>query len=201
MGTRDSRVDAYIARSPEFARPILSHLRDVVHAACPDAEEAIKWGAPAFMHGGILCGMASFKEHCAFRFWKGSLVVPATATSAVTAMGQFGRLTSVSDLPARKVLASYVKKAMELNDAGVKSPSRSKPRTPRKVVVPAALAAALARNRKARATFDAFSPSQQREYCAWIAEAKREKTRTQRVATAVDWLAEGKPRNWKYMKQ
>lgn len=201
MGTRDPRIDAYIARSPEFAKPILSHLRDVVHAACPDVEEAIKWGAPTFMYGGILCGMASFKEHCGFHFWKGSLVVPPTATSTVPAMGQFGRLTSVSDLPSRKVLASYVKKAMELKDAGVKSPARSKPRAPRTVVVPDALAAALARNRRARATFDAFSPSQQREYCEWIAEAKREETRTQRVATAVEWLAEGKPRNWKYMKR
>jgi|SRR6185437_761034 len=200
MPTRDPRIDAYIARSADFAGPILTHLRELVHAACPDVEETIKWGAPTFTYKGMLCGMAAFKQHCAFHFWKRSLVVPATETSSETAMGQFGRLTSVADLPSRKVMIGYVKKAMELNDAGVKSPTRGKAKAARKLVVPEALAAALAKNRKARASFDNLSPSQQREYCEWIADAKREETREQRLATAIEWIAEGKSRNWKYTR-
>jgi uncharacterized protein YdeI (YjbR/CyaY-like superfamily) len=199
MGKKDTRVDAYIAKSAEFARPILAHLRETVHAACPDVEETIKWSFPNFMYKGMLCGMASFKEHCAFGFWKGSLVLGKEGAAAEKAMGHFGRITKLSDLPSRRVLAGYIKEAMKLNDAGVKAPARSKPKTPKAVVVPDDLRSALTANKEAAATFDKFSPSHKREYIEWITEAKTEATRTRRLATAIEWMAEGKPRNWKYM--
>jgi len=188
MGTRDPRIDAYIAKAADFAKPILIHLREVVHSACPDVEETMKWSNPHFMYKGMLGGMAAFKEHCAFGFWKGSLIVDSMTAEGETAAGQFGRITKVSDLPARTVIAGYVKEAMRLNDEGVKTPSRmkSKRKTTKDVVVPDALAAALKKNRKARETFDAFSPSHKREYAEWIAEAKGEDTRKRRVETAVE---------------
>jgi uncharacterized protein YdeI (YjbR/CyaY-like superfamily) len=199
MGTRDARVDTYIAKSAGFARPILEHLRDVVHAACPEVEETMKWSFPHFQYKGILCSMAAFKEHCAFGFWKGALVVGEGADGE-KAMGQFGRITTLSDLPSKKVLTGYIKKAMQLNADGVKSPTRSKPKAPPKpVVVPDDLSAALRANAKARATFEKFPPSHKREYIDWITEAKTQATRARRLETAVEWMAEGKPRNWKYM--
>jgi uncharacterized protein YdeI (YjbR/CyaY-like superfamily) len=199
MGTRDDRVDAYISRSPEFARPILTHLRDVVHAACPEVEETMKWSRPHFVYKGMLCGMSAFKEHCSFGFWKSSLVLDKGRDEVKDGMGQFGRITQVSDLPSKKILSGYVKEAMKLNDAGVKSPTRSKPRTPREVIVPDDLAVALQKNKKALAAFEKFSPSHKREYIEWITEAKTEATRTKRLDTAIEWMADGKPRNWKYM--
>ncbi len=172
MGTRDNRVDGYIAKSAEFARPILTHLRDLVHAACPDVEETMKWSFPHFMYKGMLCSMASFKEHCTFGFWKSSLIVEKGGASVEKAMGQFGRITQLSDLPSKKVLSGYIKEAMKLNEAGVKAPSRMKPKTPKEdLVVPDDLASALQANQKARATFEKFSPSQKREYVEWLIEA------------------------------
>jgi uncharacterized protein YdeI (YjbR/CyaY-like superfamily) len=198
MAEKNPKVDAYIAKSAEFARPILVHLREVVHAACPDVEEAMKWSFPNFMYKGMLCSMAAFKEHCAFGFWKGSLVV-ANDPAGEKAMGHFGRITSLSDLPSKKVLTEYIKKAMKLNDDGVKSPARQKPKTPRELVVPDDLQAALRSNLAASKTFDAFSPGKKREYVDWLNEAKTDATRTRRLATAIEWMAEGKSRNWKYM--
>jgi len=198
MGTRDPRIDAYIEKSADFARPILAHLREVVHSACPEVEETVKWGMPHFQYQGMLCGMASFKAHCTFGFWKGKLIVDRGGESAEQAMGQFGRITSVAGLPPKRVLAGYVKEAMRLNEEGVKTPRRAPAKTKRPAVVPDDLAAALRRNSKATAAFDAFSPSHRREYVEWITEAKREETRARRIATAVEWLAEGKSRNWKY---
>ena len=203
MPSTDKRIDAYIARSADFAKPILSHLRAVVHEACPDVEETMKWSFPHFMYGGgILCSMASFKEHCAFGFWKGSLIVDQEGAAAEKAMGQFGRIASVKDLPSKRVLASYVKKAMALNDAGVKRPRSAREAAPKAPVdVPDDLASALAKQKTARAAFDAFPPSHRREYIEWIVEAKRDDTRARRVAQAVEWIAEGKSRNWKYERQ
>jgi uncharacterized protein YdeI (YjbR/CyaY-like superfamily) len=198
MGTRDPRVDAYIAKSAEFARPILSHLREVVHTACPEVEETMKWSFPNFMYKGMLCSMASFKEHCAFGFWKEALVLGKNAKGE-QAMGSFGRITKLKDLPSKKVLAGYIKAAMKLNDDGVKSPTRTKKKAPKEVVVPEDLANALRADKKALATFEKFSPSHKREYINWITEAKAEATRSRRLATAIEWMAEGKPRNWKYM--
>ena len=195
MGKRDPRVDAYIAKSPDFAKPILLHIRDVVHAACPDVEEDLKWNVPAFMYKGMLCGMASFKQHATFGFWKHDLV---TGSPRIEGSMGFGRLTNVSDLPPKKVLAAYVNKAMALNDQGVKvERARIAPKPPAKA--PADLVAALKKNASATATYDAFSPSARREYVEWITGAKGAETRARRVKTAVGWMAEGKRRNWKYM--
>ena len=192
----DPRVDDYIARQADFARPILAQLREAVHAACPDCAETLKWGMPTFMYeGGILASMAAFKAHATFGFWRGSLVVGDTAEQK-GAMGQFGRLESVEDLPPRDVLEALVRKAMALADAGVK-PARGRQKKP-PAEVPDDLRAALDGNAKAAATFEAFPPSCRREYVDWVTEAKREETRARRVAQAVEWMAEGKRRNWKY---
>jgi len=201
MGKRDDRIDAYIARSAEFARPILTHLREIVHEACPDVEETMKWSFPHFLYKGMICNMASFKEHCAFGFWKGSLIVEKGGGEVEKAMGQFGRISKLSDLPSKKVLSGYIKQAMKLNEDGVKSPTRSKPKekTPGELVIPDDLASALRANSAASATFEKFSPSNRREYVDWLNEAKTQATRTRRLEQAVQWLAEGKPRNWKCM--
>src|SRR5687767_11952795 len=122
MGTRDPRIDAYIARSAEFARPILTHLREVVHQACPDVEETIKWSSPHFMYHGMLAGMAAFKSHCAFGFWKGVLIEGPDPDQRAAAMDQFGAIRSVADLPPKRVLANYVRQAMKLNEEGVRHP-------------------------------------------------------------------------------
>jgi uncharacterized protein YdeI (YjbR/CyaY-like superfamily) len=199
MGRRDPRIDAYIAKSADFAKPILTHIRDVVHSAVPDVEETLKWSMPAFMHHGILCGMAAFKQHAAFNLWKGSLVVGSDGDR--DAMGQFGRITRVADLPSKKLLTGYIRQAAALNEAGVKTPKVRKPGLERKPIPttpPPDLAAALKKNAKARATFDGFSPSHRREYIEWVGEAKREETRQRRLAQAIEMLAEGKTRNWKY---
>jgi uncharacterized protein YdeI (YjbR/CyaY-like superfamily) len=199
MGTRDPRIDAYLDRSADFAKPILTHLREVVHSACPDCEETLKWSSPAFMYHGLLCSFAAFKEHAVFGFWKGSLIkgVSPNRNNGGEAMGNFGRLTSVKELPSKKVLTGMIREAMHLNEAGIKVPKPKKAPKP-EAKVPPELAAALAKNKKARASFDAFPPSQRREYVEWITEAKREETKTKRVAQAVEWMAEGKTRNWKY---
>jgi uncharacterized protein YdeI (YjbR/CyaY-like superfamily) len=198
MGTTDSRVDEYIADAAEFARPILDHLRKTVHAACPDAEEAIKWGMPFFMYGGKpLANMAAFKAHCAFGFWRRDT---GEAFKAGEAMGQFGRLESVKDLPPKAELTKLVKAQMALIDAGEGSRPR-KAAAPRPAPeAPADLLAALKKNAAARKTFDAFSPSAKREYVEWIVEAKKAETRDKRIAQAVEWMAEGKQRNWKYQR-
>lgn len=199
MGARDPRIDAYIEKSGESARPILTHIREIVHAACPEAEETLKWGFPHFTYEGILCSMASFKAHCTLNFWKGEDVLGA-GVATEGAMGQFGRLTSVKDLPSRKVLLGYVEKARELNEAGTPGPISRRAKPKGEVEVPEDLAAALKKNRKAGATFEGFPPGHRREYVQWITEAKRPETRAKRLATTLEWLAEGKRRNWKYEK-
>jgi len=195
MGTKDKRVDAYIARSADFAKPILVHIRAVVHDACPDVEEAIKWSTPSFMYRGSPLGMmAAFKEHCALRFWNEKLVTGETANAG--SGGVFGRVTKVSDLPSKKVLAGYIKRAIELKEQGVK-PQRAKKPKPA-LAVPVDLTAALKKNKKAAATFESFSPSHRREYVEWITDAKSDETRVRRMAQAIEWMAEGKSRHWKY---
>ncbi|MFL5619832.1 MAG: YdeI/OmpD-associated family protein [Gemmatimonadaceae bacterium] len=198
MGTRDPRVDAYIAKSADFAKPILTHIRETVHAACPAVVETTKWSMPFFEHHGPLANMSAFKEHAAFGFWKGALVVGRSGGDDERAMGQFGRLTSIKDLPPKKELIAYIKKAAKLNEDGVKVEKKKTRRA--ELPVPPELTAALAKNKKARANFEAFSPSQKRDYNEWVGEAKREETKTARVKQAVEWIAEGKPRHWKYEK-
>jgi uncharacterized protein YdeI (YjbR/CyaY-like superfamily) len=202
MGTKDPRIDAYIAKSADFAQPLLAHLRKLVHSACPEVEETIKWGFPHFMYRGMLCSMASFKEHCAFGFWH-PLVRDSAKKDAKSSesMGQFGRITSRADLPNDATIKRLVRHAMQLNEDGVKRPAKPKPVRPKTVAVPADLTAALKRNKAAQSAFDAFSPSNKREYVEWITEAKRAETRAQRLETAIAWIAEGKSRNWKYEKK
>ena len=199
MAGKDPRIDAYIAKSAEFAKPILKYLRKIVHAGCPNAEETMKWSMPHFDYKGVMCGMAAFKHHCVFGFWKESLIFDQTKAAVKTAMGSFGCITSLADLPSEKTLIGYVKKAAALNEAGIKAPDRIKPTKREAIAVPDYFAAALKKNARAGKAFEGFSPSHRREYLEWITEAKREETRNQRLATSIAWLAEGKARNWKYM--
>jgi uncharacterized protein YdeI (YjbR/CyaY-like superfamily) len=199
MAKTDPRVDAYIAKSAEFAKPILTELRSIVHAACPDVEETMKWSFPHFLYQGMLCSMAAFKQHAVFGFWKGSLIVTDRgAKKSEPGMGQFGRITKLSDLPPKRLLTVYIKKAMALNEDGVTVPRASKPKKSKIVRVPPDLAAALRRNSRARAAFEQFAPSHKREYIEWITEAKAKETRVRRLQTAIEWMAQGKSRNWKY---
>ncbi|UHQ19259.1 YdeI/OmpD-associated family protein [Lysobacter sp. KIS68-7] len=193
----DPRIDAYIAKQADFARPILEHVRAAVHEACPDVEETLKWSMPTFLYGGgILCGMAAFKQHASFGYWKHALVVGEGEPR--DGMGSYGKLTSVKELPPKKTLIAHIKRAMQLNLDNVKSPAQRKTAPKPPPEAPEDLLAALKKNAKARKTFEAFPPSAQRDYVEWIIEAKREETRKTRLAQAVEWLAEGKRRNWKY---
>ena len=200
---KDPRIDAYIAKSAPFAQPILKHLRKIVHAGCPDVVETMKWSMPHFEHKGIMCGMAAFTQHCTFGFWKGSLIFGDNKIAEEDAMGQFGRITEIADLPDDDVLIRYVRKAVELNDSAVKSPTRTtgaKPRPKRaELAMPDDFAAALKKNAAAKKTFENFTPGKQREYIEWITEAKRAETRASRLATSIEWLADGKPHGWRYL--
>ncbi|HEX7966359.1 MAG TPA: YdeI/OmpD-associated family protein [Gammaproteobacteria bacterium] len=196
MGKKDPRVDAYIAKSADFAKPILRHLRKLMHQADPDIEETLKWGMPSFVHAGIVCNMAAFKRHCAFGFWKSKLVLDGKDG----AMGSFGRVTSLKDLPSDRKLAAYIKKAVRLNLEDVKVPGRAR-RKAAPLRVPADFARALKGQPKAAATFKALSASHRNEYVEWITGAKQEATRARRLATALKWLSEGKNYNWKYERR
>jgi hypothetical protein len=200
MGYRDSRVDDYIAKAAPFAQPILKHVRKLAHKACPNVTETIKWSFPHFDYRGIMLGMAAFKRHCAIGFWKGELVVGRTA-GGDGAMGHFGKITSLNDLPSDRQLLAYVRKAAELNEKGVGKPRVKPARAKRPLRIPDYLSTALSQNKKAASNFERFSPSHKKEYVDWITEAKREETREQRLQNAIEWIAHGKPRNWKYMRQ
>jgi len=195
MAKKDPRIDAYIKKAKPFAQPILKHLRKVVHASCPDVEETIKWQMPFFERNGIICFMAAFKEHCAFGFWRGKEIFGKDDEGA---MGHFGRITSTGDLPNAKLLSGYVRKGAELNAAGGKK-SRARSRVKQKLSVPPDFKSALQKNAKARKTFENFSYSHRKEYVDWITDAKRDETRQRRLKTALQWLAQGKPQNWKYL--
>jgi len=191
----DPRIDAYIERQAEFAKPILTHLRSVVHEACPDCEETLKWSMPSFLYRGkILAGMAAFKAHATFHYWYDSMLNEDEKNRS--AMGQFGRLTSTDDLPAKAVLIELTRKSMALIESGAKPPRALA--TKAAFTVPQDMRAAIDGNPAAKATFDAFPPSAQREYVEWITDAKRDETRGKRLTQAVEWMAEGKRRHWKY---
>jgi len=200
MGSKDKRIDAYIARSADFAKPILTHLRTLVHEACPDVQETVKWGMPHFDYKGMMCGMASFKNHATFGFWKAQLMADfdkKLSPVGETAMGHFGRITSLKELPSDAQIKRYVKEACRLNDDGVKV-ERPKATTKKPLVVPAYFKKELARNAKANAQFKAFSYSHRKDYVEWVTEAKTAGTRAKRMAMSIQWIAEGKGRNWKY---
>jgi uncharacterized protein YdeI (YjbR/CyaY-like superfamily) len=200
MGTRTKAFDTYIKSKPDWAQPILNTIRDTVHDACPDVEEEMKWSSPTFMYNGIMCGMVAFKNHCAFHFWKGELFMGRKMGGELGAAAQLGKLTSVKDLPPKKVIKDYVKQAMALNEQGVSIKRPAKKATKKKAEMPDYFMAAIRKNKKALAAYEGFSPSHQWEYIEWITDAKGEDTRNRRVAQAVEWMAEGKPRNWKYMR-
>ena len=201
MPAKDKRIDAYIAKSADFAKPILRHLRTLVHQSCPQVQETVKWSMPHFTHHGNLCYMAAFKAHCSFGFWKSALVLgPAKGGEEKESAGNFGRITSLADLPSEGVLSEYVKKAAALNEAGIKVPDKLRRNTSKELVVPDYFTAALRKNPKALATFENYSYSHKKEYVQWVSEAKREETRVKRLTQAVEWLAQGKSRNWQYEK-
>lgn len=191
----DPRVDAYIEKQADFARPILSHLRAVIHEACPDCEETLKWSMPSFMYKGkILAGMAAFKAHATFGYWNDSMLQQEEKNRS--AMGQFGRLTSLDDLPDRAKLIDITQQSMALIDSGAKPPRATAKKAP--FTVPQDMQAAIDGNAAAKATYDAFPPSAQREYVEWVTEAKTDATRGKRLNQAIEWMAEGKRRHWKY---
>lgn len=202
----DLRVDAYIEKAAPFAQPILTHLRNLMHRACPRAIESMKWGMPFFLQQGIiLAHMAAFKQHCAFGFWgpkmkKALRKNGASRLSSSEAMGSMGRITSVKDLPADKDMLAYMRQAGELVETGQRTKSIERPKrtAKRSVSVPPELAAALKKNKLAATTFETFSPSCRREYAEWIADAKRPETKQKRIAQSLEWIAQGKTRNWKY---
>lgn len=202
MATKDSRVDSYIAESAEFARPILRRLRKIIHQGCPTVTETIKWGCPFFDYHGLLCGFASFKAHCSLFFWRDidvSRWLEKTNTAGA-GMGQFGKITSMADLPKDPVLLACVRAAVEQRDAPT-SPLKRARKPGKELPVPADLKKALAANAKAAATFKNFAPSHRREYLEWIADAKQPATREKRLQLTLEWLTEGKQRNWKYLGQ
>lgn len=193
MGGKDPRVDAYIDKSQPFARPILRKIRSLFHKGCPQLDETIKWGAPSFDYKGMLGGMAGFKRHVRFGFWKARLMNdPAGILKAATGQGNFTfRAANLAELPVDEVLIAYVKEARRLNDAGVKAPAKKR-QAAREIAVPDYFQKALSGNSKAKASFDRFTYSRRRDYVEWVTEAKREATREKRLATAIEWLAEGK---------
>ena len=203
MVKKDKRVDEYISKSADFAKPILNHLRSVVHAACPEVQETIKWGFPHFDYKGMLCSMASFKQHCAFGFWKTALMKDAQEMKGKNeyAMGHLGKIMNLEDLPADKKITGWIKEAAKLNDDNIKLPERKKIKLKKEIEIPKALQKGLDNNKAAATTFSNLSPSHKSEYIEWINEAKTEETKVKRLGTTIEWLTEGKSRNWKYMKK
>jgi uncharacterized protein YdeI (YjbR/CyaY-like superfamily) len=198
MGTKDPRVDAYIAKAADFAKPVLRHMRKLVHETCPGVQETIKWGSAFFVDGGNICGMSAFKKHCGIILWHYER--DSWAARNEQGRGELGKITRLADLPSNVELKRCIEYAMQQNAAGVKkSPKKGKPKP--KLSVPPAFAAALKKNAKARTTYDNFPRGKQRDYLEWFHDAKQPETRDRRIATAIEWLAEGKSRNWKYERK
>jgi hypothetical protein len=205
MGKKEKAIDAYIAKNADFARPILNHLRQLVHKTCPEVEEKMKWSMPHFDYRGeMMCSFAAFKQHASFGFWKAALMkdpILVQTAKAEVAMGHLGKLTSLKDLPSDKKLTAWIKEAMSLNDKGIKLPAKTKAIEKNELAVPDYFTKALVENKKAQKVWDTFAYSHKKEYLLWMNEAKTEVTRNSRMATALEWIAEGKGRNWKYEKK
>jgi uncharacterized protein YdeI (YjbR/CyaY-like superfamily) len=207
MATKNKQVDEYIAKAKPFAKPILNHLRKLIHEACPDVEEKMKWSFPCFDYKGPFINIAGFNEHCVFGFWKASLLndpkgyLKERANQGGESMGHLGRILSLKDLPPDKVIIDFIRQAKKLNDEGIKVPKKPKIGEPKEITVPDYFQKVLNKNKAALKTFEGFSPSNRKEYLQWITEAKTEETRNKRMETAIEWLAEGKIRNWKYLKK
>lgn len=208
MPTKDPRVDAYIEKSAAFAKPILKKLRALVHKGCPQVTETIKWGMPSFDYKGPLASMASFKQHCAFSFWKSAMLFEGKKMTEAEQRLSWGapgtskdcaKITSKDDLPTDAKFIAMVKKAAKLNDEGVKVPKEMSAKKP--LPMPPDFKAALKKSKKAATNFEKFPPSGKREYIQWITEAKKDETRQKRLATAIEWISAGKARNWKYQKK
>ena len=201
MGTRDPRIDAYIRKAAPFAQPILSHIRGIVHMVCADVEETMKWSFPHFDYKGeMMMSMAAFKGHCTFGFWKAPLLaVQGLIEAGDNPMGYRDRIESANDMPSDATLKKLIKAAMALNDKGL---TVKRPKQPAKAAVkpPAYFMTALKKNKRALETYEAFSPSNRRDYVEWVTEAKSDETRDKRLTQAVAWMAEGKVRNWKYVR-
>jgi len=204
MKQYNSKVDEYIATSAEFAKPILHYLRQIIHDTCPEVEEDIKWGTPHYSYkGDHLCMMAGFKNHCSFSLYKAELMKDKAIQDSVKAGKKFGfmdKVKNLSELPSRKILVAYLKEAMEINASGIVKPRPAKEKLTAEVVAPKAFTDALKKNKKANSVFESKSPSFQKEYIKWIAEAKTDDTRNKRIEQAIEWIAAGKGRFWQYQK-
>lgn len=204
MGKKDPKFDAYIAKSADFARPILKHLRQLVHKGCPEVTEAMKWSFPNFEYKGLFCNMAAFKHHCTFGFWQSTLMKDPHGVMTKTgekAMGHFGRITSLKDLPSDKILLEYIREAVKLKDTGARVIRKTPVRSTKPIKVPSYIISAIKKNNKALKTFKSFPNSHKKEYVEWIEEAKTDATKEKRIGNMMEWLKEGKPRSWKYMKE
>lgn len=205
MSHTDPRIDAYIVKSASFAIPILEYLRALVHETCPEVKETMKWSFPHFEYkGSILCSMASFKQHCAFGFWLESRLSDPhnllTVNGERVGMGSLGKIAKIEDLPAEEHLKGLILEVMRLIDSGVKPKKDNKPQETKELVIPDYVTEALAGNAAAKKVFEGFSYSNKKEYVQWFEDAKTESTREKRIAQALEWLAEGKVRNWKYVR-
>ena len=204
MSSYSKDVDAYIAKSAGFARPILEHMREVIHSACSDVTEKIKWGMPFFDYGDeMMCHIAAFKQYAVLGFWKGSIMkdpILRENASSESSMGHLGRITSLKDLPSDKKLTAYIKEAMKLNDDGIKVDRKPKSTEKKELTVPDYFQKAINKNKKAKTIFDAFAYSHKKEYVEWITEAKTDATREKRISSAIEMMQEGKSRHWKYQK-
>lgn len=204
MAKKEKAIDAYIAKKDVFAKPILNHIRALVYKACPEVEEKLKWGMPHFDYKGkMMCHMAAFKQHAAMGFWFGEIMkdpVLREHAKSEQAMGHLGKITQLKDLPSDKKIIAWVKESMAFIDKGIKLPAR-KPAAKKEISVPDYFTRALNKNKKVKQVFENFAPSHKKEYIEWITGAKAEETRERRMATALEWIAEGKGRNWKYEKK
>ena len=201
MPDTDAKIDAYIEKSADFAKPILQHLRKLVHKTCPDVQETVKWSMPFFDYkGSTLCAISAFKEHCGFMFWKAKLMKDPEGILQIAergGMGNFDRITSLKDLPSDKILTAYIKEAMQLNEENIKLPAKKKAAV-KELKMDDDFDAALKKNKTAQSVFENFTPGKKKDYIEWITEAKTEATKSKRIGTAVEWIAEGKARHWKY---
>jgi len=207
MAKKDKRIDAYIEKSADFAKPILKHLRKLVHQGCPGVTETVKWGMPSFEYKGPFCSMASFKQHAVFGFWKYKLIkdpknyLEILKRMEAASMGNMGRITSLKDLPPDSVILGFIKQAVKLNDDGIKMEKTIKnPATAKNTKPDVDFEAALKKNKKAWNVWEEWTPGKKKEYVDWMKEAKTEETKLKRIKTAVEWISEGKIRNWKYVK-
>ena len=204
MKNTDKRIDDYISKSADFAKPVLKHLRELVHKANPDVQETMKWSFPHFDYQNeMMCSMAAFKHHRAFGFWKASVMKDPENILTLKnreAMGHLGQIKSLNDLPSDKILIQYIKEAVKLNKDGVKLPIAAKTSDKKTLDIPDNFKIILKKNSKAEKTFEEFSYSHKKEYVQWITEAKTDETRHKRISTAIEWLSEGKKKNWKYEK-